>query len=105
MSWLSLLAMTAAQVPGGPYQVEVMEESAVRLVPLDLGDAAGFTVDRARLPAELHEGDVLVDGRVDPQLTLLLRQQAEGLAAEPPLPWAADPAEIPEHPARAGRDR
>lgn len=105
MSWLSLLAVAAAQVPGGPYQVEVMEEAAVRLVPLDRGDEAGFTVDRARLPRDLHEGDVLVDGRVDPQLTLMLRQQAERWAVEPPLPWAADPADMPEHPARHRDDR
>lgn len=80
LSLLSALLLSAT--PSGAYQVEVLEDVSVRLVPrdpltLEGDDAAAIYVDRKDLPATLRECDVLVDGIVDDGLTLELWRRAE----------------------------
>jgi uncharacterized protein YcsI (UPF0317 family) len=48
-------------------QVEVLEDARAQVVRLDTGQAC--TVERASLPAGVREGDVVVDGRLEPERT------------------------------------
>ncbi len=48
-----------------PVQVELLEDSKAQVIRLDTGQAC--TVERASLPAGTREGDVVVDGRLDPE--------------------------------------
>jgi hypothetical protein len=78
--------MTAV-VGSSPWQVEVLEETRAQVVELDTGRARH--VDRASLPREAREGDVVVDGRLDPELRARLAQevaQARARRTVPPPP-------------------
>ena len=60
----------------GPVRVELVEEAQAQVV--DLGTGEVRTVERAGLPRCAREGDVVVDGRLDPELRArLAREVAE----------------------------
>jgi hypothetical protein len=59
--------MVAAVGLWGPVQVELLEESRAQVVRL--GTRQAVTVERAWLPAGVREGDVVVDGRLEPERT------------------------------------
>lgn len=50
---------------GGPYVIEVLDEQVARV---QTEDGRERTVKRAELPTGAREGDVVVDGRLDPEL-------------------------------------
>jgi hypothetical protein len=54
-------------------QVEVLEQARAQVVRLDTGQAC--TVERWTLPAGVREGDVVVDGRLEPERTALRRRE------------------------------
>jgi hypothetical protein len=69
----------AGQGSGQAVQVDGVEEGKARVVELETGKAR--TVDRSTLPAGAREGDVIVDGRLDPELRArLTREVAEARA-------------------------
>ena len=72
--------------PGsGPgVQVDVVEDTRARVVELGTGKAR--TVDRASLPAGAREGDVVVDGRLDPALRAQLTREVAELRARLAVP-------------------
>ncbi|WP_044890967.1 hypothetical protein [Myxococcus hansupus] len=51
----------------GAVQVELLEDTRAQVVRLETGQAC--TVERAVLPPEAREGDVVVDGRLEPGQT------------------------------------
>ncbi|NMO22388.1 DUF3006 domain-containing protein, partial [Pyxidicoccus fallax] len=59
--------MVGAVGLGGSWHVELLEEARAQVVRLETGQAC--TVERAALPAGVREGDVVVDGRLDPERT------------------------------------
>ncbi len=60
----------------GPVRVEVLEEERAQVVEVGTGRAR--TVERPTLPPGAREGDVVVDGRLDPELRArLARELAE----------------------------
>lgn len=60
----------------GPVRVELVEDTRAQVVELRTGRAR--TVERAALPSRAREGDVVVDGRLDPELRArLAREVAE----------------------------
>jgi len=67
--------MTVGCVVGlvGPIQVDVLEDARARVVRLDNGRAC--TVERWALPPGVREGDVVVDGRLEPEATQRRRQE------------------------------
>ncbi|WP_224368869.1 DUF3006 domain-containing protein [Hyalangium versicolor] len=75
--------MTAVMGCGGSergssqgLQVDAVEEGRARVV--ELGSGKARTVDLSTLPAGAREGDVVVDGRLDPELRArLTREVAE----------------------------
>ncbi|MDY7228983.1 DUF3006 domain-containing protein [Hyalangium rubrum] len=69
--------MTMATVIGcgGAWQVEVMEETRAQVVEPETGKAR--QLDRAALPPGTREGDVVVDGRLDPELRARLAREVE----------------------------
>jgi hypothetical protein len=56
-----------------PFQVELLEQQRALVVDLETGRA--HTLPRQALPRGAREGDVVVDGRLDPELRA--RQAAE----------------------------
>jgi hypothetical protein len=69
----------AGQGSGQVWQVDEVEETRARVVDADSGKAR--VVDRSSLPAGTQEGDVVVDGRLDPELRArLTREVAEARA-------------------------
>jgi len=64
------------QLPGQAWQVEVVEEHKAQVVEVRTRRAQ--VVDREALPPGAREGDVVVDGRLDPELRArLAREVAE----------------------------
>ncbi len=64
------------QGSGPAWQVEVVEEERAQVVELETGKTR--IVDRSTLPSGAREGDVVVDGRLDPELRArLAREVAE----------------------------
>lgn len=61
----------------GPSEVELLEDNVAYVVDLESGE--GAEVPRSSLPKNVHEGDVIVDGRVDPAWTEALREEVERL--------------------------
>lgn len=59
--------MVGAVGPWNTVQVELLEETRAQVVRLDTGQAC--TVERWALPAGVREGDVVVDGRLEPERT------------------------------------
>ena len=57
----------------GPFQVELLEQERALVVDLETGQAR--PLPRQALPRGAREGDVVVDGRLDPALRA--RQAAE----------------------------
>ncbi|NOK21454.1 DUF3006 domain-containing protein [Corallococcus carmarthensis] len=76
-----LLALGAS-----PLRVEVLEDTRAQVVQSDSGQAC--TVERWRLPPGAREGDVVVDGRLDPERTEALRREVarKRAALAVPLP-------------------
>ncbi|RKG95780.1 DUF3006 family protein [Corallococcus carmarthensis] len=76
-----LLALGAS-----PIRVEVLEDTRAQVVRSDSGQAC--TVERWRLPPGAREGDVVVDGRLDPERTEALRREVarKRAALAVPLP-------------------
>jgi hypothetical protein len=60
-----------------PVQVELLEETKAQVIRLDTGQAN--TVERWTLPVGTREGDVVVDGRLDPECTERRRQEVARL--------------------------
>ena len=58
-------------------QVELLEDGVAQVVDLDSGRVG--TVPRGALPRSAREGDVVVNGAVDPVLTGALAQQVREL--------------------------
>lgn len=75
--------MTAVIGSGG-WQVEVLEETRAQVVELDTGRAQ--SVDRATLPREAREGDVVVDGRLDPELRARMAREVAEVRARRAVP-------------------
>ncbi|NOK08995.1 DUF3006 family protein [Corallococcus exercitus] len=69
-----------------PVRVEVLEDTRAQVVRADGGQAC--RVERWRLPPGVREGDVVVDGRLDPERTEALRQEVarKRAALAVPLP-------------------
>ncbi|WP_439099265.1 DUF3006 domain-containing protein, partial [Corallococcus exercitus] len=69
-----------------PVRVEVLEDTRAQVVRTDGGQAC--TVERWRLPPGVREGDVVVDGRLDPERTEALRREVarKRAALAVPLP-------------------
>jgi hypothetical protein len=67
-----------------PVQVELVEESKAQVIRLDTGQAC--TVERWTLPEGTREGDVVVDGRLDPERTARRRQEVARLRARLAVP-------------------
>lgn len=66
----------AGQGSGQAWQVEVVDEQRAQVVELGTGQVR-YT-DRSALPPGAREGDVVVDGRLDPELRArLAREVAE----------------------------
>ncbi len=66
----------AGQGSGQGMQVDDMDNGRARVV--DLGTGKARMVDQSSLPAGAREGDVVVDGRLDPELRArLTREVAE----------------------------
>lgn len=61
----------------GAYQVELLEDEVAQVVNPDSGKAA--TCKRKALPKGVKEGDVVVDGRIDRQLSAELKRQVDDL--------------------------
>jgi hypothetical protein len=61
------LTMVGAVGLWSAVQVELLEDSRAQVVRLDTGQAC--TVERAALPVGVREGDVVVDGRLEPERT------------------------------------
>jgi hypothetical protein len=69
---------------GHGVQVDSVEEGKARVVELDTGKAR--TVDRSSLPAGVREGDVVVDGRLDPELRAQLTREVAELRTRLAVP-------------------
>ncbi|RKG94323.1 DUF3006 domain-containing protein [Corallococcus sp. CA053C] len=69
-----------------PVRVEVLEDTRAQVVRTGSGQAC--TVERWRLPPGAREGDVVVDGRLDPERTEQLRREVarKRAALTVPLP-------------------
>ena len=69
-----------------PVQVELLEDTRARVVRTGSGQAC--TVERWTLPPGAREGDVVVDGRLDPERTEQLRREVarKRAALTVPLP-------------------
>lgn len=67
----------AGQGSGQGMQVDVIEDGRARVVELSTGKAR--TVDTRSLPAGAREGDVVVDGRLDPELRARLTREVADL--------------------------
>jgi len=63
--------------PRTAVQVELLEDELAQVVDLDTGKAG--TVPRAALPRAAREGDVVVNGAVDPELTGALAREVREL--------------------------
>jgi electron transfer flavoprotein alpha/beta subunit len=62
--------------PGQAWQVETVDEHKAQVV--EVGTQRARVVDRQALPPGAREGDVVVDGRLDPELRAqLAREVAE----------------------------
>lgn len=65
-------------------QVELLEDVRAQVVRLDTGQAC--TVERASLPKGVREGDVVVDGRLEPGQTEARRQDVARIRARLAVP-------------------
>lgn len=80
----------------GPIEVDVLEDDAARVVSPATGRS--WDVPRSSLPPGVKEGDVVVDGRVDPALTAALRtdvERARERLHKVPVSGAVDLDELP----------
>lgn len=68
----------------GPVRVELVEDSRAQVVDLATGEAR--TVERTALPRCAREGDVVVDGRLDPELRARLARDVEERRARLAVP-------------------
>ncbi len=73
---LVMAGMVGSAGWAGPVRVELVEDARAQVVDLATGEAR--TVERSALPRCAREGDVVVDGRLDPELRArLARDVAE----------------------------
>jgi len=79
-------------------QVELLEDEVAQVVDLDTGRAG--SVPRAALPRRAREGDVVVNGAVDPELTSSLAREVRALHERlaVPVPPGLDEAPLTEDP-------
>lgn len=84
----AVMGCGSGQGSGQVVQVDAVEEGRARVV--EGGKAR--TVDRSTLPAGTREGDVVVDGRLDPELRARLTREVAELRARlaVPLPPGLD---------------
>ena len=68
-------------------QVELLEEEVAQVVDLDTGRAG--VVPRAALPGSAREGDVVVNGAVDPALTEAMAREIRALHSRYGVPVPA----------------
>jgi len=68
----------------GVVQVELLEDTRAQVVRLDTGQAC--TVERAVLPSGVREGDVVVDGRMEPGQTEARRRETARIRARLAVP-------------------
>jgi hypothetical protein len=85
------LVMTAVMGCGGSgqgsgqvWQVDGVEEDRARVV--EVGSGKARTVDRATLPRGAREGDVVVDGRLAPELRARLTREVAETRARRAVP-------------------
>ncbi|WP_370450817.1 DUF3006 domain-containing protein [Corallococcus sp. CA047B] len=83
---LVMMAGVLLGVGASPVHVELLEGTRARVVQTGSGQAC--TVERWRLPPGAREGDVIVDGRLDPERTEELRREVarKRAALAVPLP-------------------
>ncbi|ADO70517.1 DUF3006 domain-containing protein [Stigmatella aurantiaca] len=95
----------AGRCSGQAWQVEVVEDTRVQVVELDTGRAR--TVDRSTLPREAREGDVVVDGRLDPELRARMAQEVAEVRARRavPVPRGLDLEGSPAPPLTARKEQ
>ncbi|XXF79820.1 DUF3006 domain-containing protein [Myxococcaceae bacterium GXIMD 01537] len=72
----------------GPVRVDVVEEARALVVDARTGRAR--TVERAALPRGAREGDVVVDGRLDPELRARLEREVAERRARLAVPVPPD---------------
>ena len=75
-----------AGAAGAALQVELLEGARAEVVALDTGQVR--TVERRALPRGVREGDVVVDGRLDPERTARLAAEVRALRARLAVPVA-----------------
>jgi hypothetical protein len=74
----------SGQSPGQAWQVEVVVEHKAQVV--ELGTQRSRVVDRGTLPPGAREGDVVVDGRLDPELRARLAREVAEQRARSAVP-------------------
>ena len=79
-----MVGMLGSLACGGSVQVEVLEDEVAQVVPLGGGPAR--TVPRAALPPEAREGDVVTEGRLDPERGARLAQEVRAWRARLAVP-------------------
>ncbi|MEN9797761.1 MAG: hypothetical protein RL653_1457 [Pseudomonadota bacterium] len=92
---LGILGCSHALPVRAALQVDVLEDDVARVVDLDTGRAG--TVARGALPVGAREGDVVVNGAVDPVLTEAMAREIRALHARygVPVPRGLDLAAEP----------
>ncbi len=80
-------ARAAAAEGEGPLQVELLEGARAQVV--ELGSGRVRTLPRAALPRAAREGDVVVDGRLDPELAARQAGELRALRARLAVPVPA----------------
>jgi hypothetical protein len=75
MACLAAAPMILDRPPSAPSEVELLEDDVALVI--DLATDEAFEVARSGMPEGVHEGDVIVDGRVDPVLTEQFREEIE----------------------------
>jgi hypothetical protein len=82
----------AQQLPGallpGALQVELLE--GCRALAVDLRTGKSVPLPRSALPRGAREGDVVVDGRLDPELTARQAAEVRALRARLAVPVPGD---------------
>jgi hypothetical protein len=84
MAALLAAAAPSAGAPRAALQVELLEGARAQVVDLEGGHA--HPLPRAALPAGVREGDVVVDGRLDRELTARHAAQVRALRARLAVP-------------------
>jgi hypothetical protein len=81
---LVMAGVVASGAWAGPVRVELVEDERAQVVELETGRAS--TVERTALPPCAREGDVVVDGRWDPELRARLAREVSQRRARLAVP-------------------